>query len=68
MKKRKWTQKEVSEWLKKHHALVYFNPSDKNVLVRKFYGFGWIPNFGNPWTYVYTIGMIAILLLVGRML
>ena len=38
MKRRKWTQKEVSDWLKKHHAFIYFNPSDKNLFVRKYYG------------------------------
>ena len=40
MKKRKWTQNEVREWLKKHHTFIYFNPNDKNIFVRKYYGIG----------------------------
>lgn len=68
MKKRKWTQKEVSDWLKKHHALIYFNPSDKNLFVRKYYGIGWIMNLGNPWAYVAVIGAVVVLLLITRIL
>ena len=65
MQKRKCTNQEVSEWLKKHHALVYFNPSDQNVFVRKYYGIGWIMNLGNPRTYLYIMGLVGILLIIG---
>ncbi len=68
MKKRKWTQKEVSDWLKKHHALIYFNPNDTNLFVRKYYGIGWIMNIGNPWAYATVIGAVIILLLISRLL
>ena len=68
MKKRKWTQKEVSDWLQKHHAVIYFNPSDMNLFVRKFDGIGWIMNLGNPWTYVYIIGLVAFFVLISHVL
>lgn len=68
MEKRKWTQKEVRDWLKKHHAFIYFNPSDKNIFVRKYYGIGWIMNCGNPWAYCCVIGIVVILLLISHIL
>ncbi len=68
MKKRKWTQEEVSDWLKKHHAFIYFNPSDKNLFVRKHYGFGWIMNMGNLWTYVCMLGIVAFMLFISHIL
>ena len=57
-----------SERLVKHHALIYFNPSDKNLFVRKYYGIGWIMNLGNPWAYVIVIGTFVALLLITRIL
>ena len=68
MKKRKWTQKEVREWFKKHHTFIYFNPNDKNIFVRKYYGIGWIMNCGNPWSYGCIIGMLAVLMIISRIL
>lgn len=68
MKKRKWTQKEVREWLKKHHTFIYFNPNDKNIFVRKYYGIGWIMNCGNPWSYCCVIGIVAIFMIVSRIM
>ena len=68
MKKRKWTQKEVREWFKKHHTFIYFNPNDKNIFVRKYYGIGWIMNCGNPWAYCCVIGIVAILMIVSRIM
>lgn len=68
MEKRKWTQKEVREWLKQHHTFIYFNPNDKNIFVRKYYGIGWIMNCGNPWSYCCVIGIVAILLFISRIL
>ena len=68
MKKRKWTQKEVREWFKKHHTFIYFNPNDKNIFVRKDYGVGWIMNCGNLWSYGCIIGMLAVLMIISRIL
>lgn len=68
MKKRKWTQREVSDWLKRHHAVIYYNPNDKNIFVRKYYGLGWIVNLGNPMTYVCIVGIVAIMILIGFIL
>lgn len=52
MKKRKWTQQEVSSYMKRHNAFIYFNPNDKNLFVRNRFGIGWTANLGNPVLYI----------------
>lgn len=64
MKKRKWTREEVDSWMRKHDAFVYYNPSDKNVFVRKRFGIGWTLNLGNPMSYVTMAGLIVVIYLL----
>ena len=61
MEKRKWTQEEVWEWMKKNHTIIYYNPNDTNIVVRKRHGLGWTMNMGNPMSYVAAVGFAAVL-------
>ena len=67
MKKRKWTQKEVIDWMQKHDTCIYCNPNDTNIFVRKVFGIGWVLNWGNPMAYVSTVGFIAFLLFLMKL-
>lgn len=68
MKKRKWTKAEVDDWMRKHDAFIYYNPSDKNIFIRKRFGIGWTMNLGNPMSYVTISGLfVGIFLLVQLM-
>lgn len=64
MEKRKWTKAEVDEWMRKHDAFVYYNPSDKNIFVRKRFGIGWTLNLGNFMSYVTAIGLFVVIFLM----
>lgn len=68
MKKRKWTKEEVDSWMRKHDALIYYNPLDKNLFVRKRFSFGWTMNLGNPMSYVTVVGIIAVLFLLIKIM
>jgi hypothetical protein len=43
-------------------GLIYFNPTDRALLVEKRMGIGWTPNFGNPWSWV---PLMALAIVVG---
>jgi uncharacterized membrane protein len=41
-------------------GFIYFNPADSALLVEKRIGIGWTLNFGNPWSWVLLVGVVAI--------
>jgi uncharacterized membrane protein len=44
-------------------GLLYFNPNDKRMFVRKRYGLGWTCNYAHPISWV-LIGLVVVLLVV----
>jgi len=40
-------------------GFIYFNPTDSALLVEKRVGIGWTLNFGNPWSWVFLVGVVA---------
>ncbi|MBR3840891.1 MAG: hypothetical protein IKM20_07140 [Erysipelotrichales bacterium] len=60
--KRKWTVEEVEDWYKKKGMLVYYNPSDLNMIVKKSWGNGYTVNWANPKAYLLQGTIIVIAL------
>lgn len=48
-----------SRW---HGGLIYFNPADAAIIVPKRYGLGWTLNFARPAAWLYTGGLLALLI------
>ena len=51
-RKRKWTEEEVRQWYRDTGAVVYDNPADGNLFVKKNRNTGAAVNWGNPWAYL----------------
>lgn len=62
--KRKWTVEEVQQWYKDNGCLVYSNPNDLNIIVKKSWGNGYTLNRANPKSYLLQGTIIAIALAV----
>lgn len=66
MAKRKWTRQETDAWLDSHDSWFYANREDANLFVRKrCLGVNWAFNWGNPWSWVVTVGMAVLLVSVA---
>ncbi len=42
-------------------GMFYYSKTDKRVFVPKRFGWGWTFNFANPWTYLFIVILIAII-------
>lgn len=48
MEKRHWSQQEIRQYRKGRSRLVYYNPQDANLWIRKEHGIcAWTLNWGN---------------------
>lgn len=66
MKKRKWTEEEIDDWMRKNHnSILYFNPMDTNIFIRKRFGYGWMINWGNNKVYIAIICLVVLGLLIN---
>jgi uncharacterized membrane protein len=48
-------------------GLIYFNPADPALLVERRMGIGWTLNFGNLWSWVSLVAVIAIVIVAAAM-
>lgn len=69
MKKRKWTRAEVDTWRRNHPGSLYVNKEDGNLFVRKRCGgINWTFNWGNPASWVVTVAITAVIVLLAQIL
>lgn len=64
MGKHRYTKEEVKKWYQDHHTVIYFNKDDKNVMVRKAYGYGLKFNYANPISWVIIAILLAIIVII----
>jgi uncharacterized membrane protein len=58
MARRKWTIAEIEEYREMHGGgFFYWNKEDSNIFVPQPYGFGFVVNWANPisWVFSFTI-------------
>ena len=60
MARRRWTNDEVEQWRKEHQGFGYCNKQDSNIIVSKRYGIGFTFNWGNPFSWVLIIAVVAV--------
>lgn len=63
MSKRKWTNKEIHEWLDRKNCFFYANKEDTNIFIKKRHGITWTLNWGNPIVWVIIIVVIVVIIL-----
>jgi uncharacterized membrane protein len=46
-------------------GMFYFNKEDKSIFIKRKYGFGYSPNWANPWAWVIVIAVVALIVFVS---
>ena len=49
-----------------YYGIIYWNPDDKRIFVKKRWGIGWTINFGNPVGVLVLVAIVVVVTLVGN--
>ena len=66
--KKKWTAEEVQQWYCDAKILIYCNPSDSNIVVKKARRKGFAVNWANPKAYLLLGAVLALVFVIVLLL
>ena len=59
MARHRYTNEEVEKWKQDNKKVMYANPDDSRIFVRRSYGFGLSPNWANPVSWIIIVVIVA---------